>query len=544
MPLRDTVGRGATVALLGAALCAPGRLRAQERPAPPPVPDRPLAPGEPGLPQLPADSLGARELQAAEASPRRALVRDLGPGLAGRTLRATLTQPHLLVVAPDSGLVLGRDLRVDRTLVIVGPARLAATVRGDVVVLGDLYLRPGALVEGRAVAIGGRVMPSALATVRGGITAYPSLGFVATGGPGDTLALAVRALDRSDAPAISLPGVAGLRIPGYDRIDGAVLTFGPEIRLDTGRVRVEPTVTYRSHLGVVDPGLLATAELSRRTSLELRAARGTYTNDAWIRGDIINSALTLGVGADVRNYYRADRGELTASRRYETTRHVVEPFVGVLAERAWSAPRDSGAASVPFSIVNRDDPEGIRRPNPGVSGGRVASVLAGARWRAEADQARTDVTLRVEQGVSVARGSPFTQATVDADVSLPGFRDHTIALFGHAVGSLGPDVPSQRYAYLGGGGTIPSLRLLEQGGSQLAWLESRYTVPVHGIRVPLVGTPTVMLRHIVGGAGVDRLPALTQNLGIRVTVALIRLDYTFDPSGRGRNDFSVGVGLR
>ncbi len=544
MPLRDTVGRGATVALLGAALCAPGRLRAQERPAQPPVPDRPLAPGEPGLPQLPPDSAGARELQVAVARPRRAVVRDLGPGVAGRSLRATLTQPHLLVVAPDSGLVLGRDLRIERTLVVVGPARLAATVRGDVVVLGDLYLRPGALVEGRATAIGGRVMPSALATVRGGITSYASLGFVATKERGDTLGLAVRALDRSDAPAVSLPGVAGFRIPGYDRIDGVVLTFGPEIRLDTSRVRLEPLVTYRSHLGVVDPGLRASAELSRRTSLELRADRGTYTNDAWIRGDIINSALTLGVGADVRNYYRADRGELTATRRFETTRHVVEPFVGVLAERAWSAPRDSGAASVPFSILTRADPEGIRRPKPAVGGGRVASVLAGARWRAEADQARGDVTLRVEQGVSVSRGSPFTQGTIDADVALPGFRDHTIALFAHAVGSLGPDVPSQRYAYLGGGGTIPSLRLLEQGGAQLAWLESRYTVPVHGIHVPFAGTPTVMLRHIVGGAGVERLPALTQNLGIRVTVALIRLDYTFDPSGRGRNDFSVGVGLR
>ena len=69
-------------------------------------------------------------------------------------------------------------------------------------------------------------------------------------------------------------------------------------------------------------------------------------------------------------------------------------------------------------------------------------------------------------------------------------------------------------------------------------------MPVHGIHVPFAGTPSVMLRHIVGGAGVDRLPALTQNLGIRVTVALLRLDYTFDPSGRGRNDFSVGVGLR
>lgn len=536
--------RGIAVALLGAAILAPAPASGQERPAPPPLPERPLAPGEPGLPQLPPDSAGARELTAAEARPRPAVVRDLGPGIAGRLLRSTLARPHLLVVAPDGGLVLGRALRVDGTLVVVGTTRLAATVRGDVVVLGDLYLRPGALVEGRAIAIGGRIMPSALATVRGGTSAYPALAFAARPEPADTLGLTVRALDPVDVSSVTLPGVVGLRVPSYTRVDGAVLTFGPEVRLDTGRVRIEPLVTYRSHLGAIDPGLVATAELTRRTALELRAARGTFTNDAWIRGDIINSALTLGVGLDVRNYYRADRGELALTRRYETTRHVVEPFVGALVERAWSVARDSGARSVPYSILNRDDPEGVRRLNPAVTGGRLASAFAGARWRTEADQVRGDLTVRVEQGVAVARGEPFTQGTVDADLSMPGFRDHRIALFAHAVGTLGPAVPTQRFAYLGGSGTIPSLLLLAQGGAQLVWLESRYTVPVPAVRVPFAGTPTVMLRHIVGGAGAERLPALTQNLGIRVSVALLRLDYTFDPSGRGRRDFSIGVGLR
>jgi hypothetical protein len=537
------MGRGTTVALLGAVLLAPPAA-AQQRPEPPPVPERPLAPGEPGLPHLPADSAGARELAMAAARPRRAIVRDLGPGVAGRTLRATLTQPHLLVVAPDTGLVLGRALRVGRTLVVVGSARVASTVRGDVVVLGDLYLRPGALIEGRAVAIGGRVMPSALAAVRGGIAAYPELAFDARVEAGDTIGLYVRARDAIDVRRIVFPGIAGVRIPSYDRIDGLSLTFGPEIRLDTGRVRVEPLLTYRSHLGVVDPGLIATAELTRRTAVALRASRGTFTNDAWIRGDILNSGLAFGLGTDVRNYYRADRGEAAVTRRYETTRHVIEPFVGGLVERAWSVARDSAARSVPFSVLGRDDPEGMRRANPAVTGGRVASAFAGARWRSEADEVRSDVTLRVEQAVSVARGSPFTQGTVDAELAMPGFRDHTIVLLAHAVGTLGPDVPSQRYAYVGGSGTIPSLLLLEQGGAQLVWLESRYTVPLTRVQLPLVGSPRITLRHIVGGAGPERLPALTQNVGIRLGIALLRIDYTFDPTGQGRRDFGVGVGFR
>ncbi len=532
------------VAVLGALLLAPTGARAQQRPEQPPVPERPLAPGEPGLPQLRPDSAGAQELADAAARRRTAVVRDLGPGVAGRALRATLTQPHLLVVAPDTGLVLGRALRVGTTLVVVGSARVASTVRGDVVVLGDLYLRPGALIEGRAVAIGGRVMPSALAAVRGGVRAYPELAFAARSELGDTLGLAVRLLDPVDVRTVVLPGVTGVRIPAYNRIDGLALAFGPEIRLDTGRVRIEPLVTYRSHLGVVDPGLVAAAELTRRTGVALRAQRATLTNDAWIRGDILNSGLALGLGTDVRNYYRADRAEAAVTRRFETTRHVVEPFVGALVERAWSVARDSGSASAPFSFLGRNDREGMRRANPAFTGGRLASALAGARWRTEADGVRTDVTVRVEQAVSVARGGAFTQGTLDAELALPGFRDHTIILLAHAVGTIGGDVPTQRYAYVGGSGTIPSMFLLEQGGAQLVWAETRYTVPLTGIQLPLVGSPRVTLRHIVGGAGPERLPSLTQNLGVRLGISLLRVDYTFDPRGRGRRDFSIGVGFR
>ncbi len=538
MPLRGWLGRGALVALLAA---APGEGAAQ---APAPVPDRPAPPGAPGFPQLEPDTAGAGIVAAALASPRRAVVRDVGPGPAGRRLRATLAAPHLLVVAPDSGLVLGRAVAVDRPLVVVGSARVAATVRGDVLVLGDLYLRPGALVAGDAVAVGGRVMRSSLDSVAGRELAYDAVAFTPRPEPDGTLALAVRVLDGTAPTRVVWPGLGGVRIPSYTRIDGLAFAAGPEIRLDTGRVRVEPLLTYRSHLGVVDPSLLVTAEATRRTRVALAVARGTFSNDAWIRNDPINSAITLAAGLDARNYWRADRGELTLGRRYETERHVVEPFVGALVERAWSAARDSGAASAPFTLVNRDDPEGVRRANPAVTGGRIASALAGARWRAESERSRGDVSVRVEQALEVGRGSRFTQGTVDADVTLPGFRDHRIALFAHAVGTVGGAVPTQRYAYLGGSGTIPSLFLLEQGGDQLVWVETRYTVPVPVVRLPVVGPPNVTLRHIVGGAGADRLPALTQNLGLRVTVALLRLDYTFDPSGRGRRDFSVGVGLR
>jgi hypothetical protein len=537
---------GATAAALVATLGSSEGAGAQARPAAPsPLPDQPLPPGAPGLPQLPPDSAGAAAIASAISAPRRAIVVDAGPGMGGRILRAALGGRHLLVDARDSGLVVGRAVSIDRPLIVIGDTRVAGTIRGDLVVLGDLYLRPGALIEGRAIAIGGRVAPSALARV-GDMLSFADLTFAARDGADGAIELRLAPREGVVVSRVALPGVAGFRLPSYSRIDGLALTFGPEIRLDTGRVRIEPLVTYRSHLGVVDPGLVATAELTRRTAVELRASRGTFTNDAWIRGDIINSALALGVGTDARNYYRADRAEATVGRRFETTRHVLEPFVGGLVERSWSAARDTLSQSRPYAVLNRDDAlEGMRRLNPAVTGGRITSALFGARWQVETEsRIRGGATLRVEQALAVGRAARFTQGTLDGALQTPGFSDHVVQLLAHAVGTVGPDTPTQRYAYLGGSGTIPSLLLLEQGGSELLWLESRYTVPVHGIRLPLAGTPAVTLRHIVGGAGLDRLPSLTQNIGIRLNVSVVRVDYVFDPTGRGRNNFSVGVGLR
>ena len=538
---------GATAATLLATFGSAGRLGGQQvPPVAPALPTQPLPAGTAGLPQLPPDSAGASAIRAALATPTRAVVRDAGPGMGGRIVRATLASPHLAVDARDSGLVIGRAVRVDRPLLVIGDARVAGTVQGDLVVLGDLYLRPGALIEGRAIALGGRVMPSALARVGGEALSFAQLIAHAQVGGDGMLELRFGARDGVVASAVSLPGVSGFRVPSYTRIDGLVLPFGPEIRLDTGHVRLDPTVTYRSHLGVVDPALTVSAELTRRTTVALQLARATLSNDAWIRGDPINSALTFGVGADVRNYYRADRAEATVTRRFESTRNVLEPFVGALIERAWSVGRDTLRASVPYSVLGRDNAlEGMRRANPVVTGGRIASAVIGARWRVEADRGvRGDATLHVEQAVSVGRAARFTQATADASLEMPGFRDHVVYLLAHAVGTVGPGAPSQRWSYVGGGGTIPSLFLLEQGGAQLVWLESRYTIPVNRIQLPFVGAPRVTLRHIVGGAGERRLPSLTQNIGLRLSVSVLRADYVFDPSGRGRSNLSLGVGFR
>ena len=100
--------------------------------------------------------------------------------------------------------------------------------------------------------------------------------------------------------------------------------------------------------------------------------------------------------------------------------------------------------------------------------------------------------------------------------------------------------PPQRYAYLGGSGTLKTLDLLSLGGDQLVFVESRASMPVPGVELPFVGPPTLMARHMMGSAGIGSLPGLTHNVGVRVTAAVVRLDFVIDPVG-GATELGFGV---
>ncbi|GJG88682.1 hypothetical protein tb265_38630 [Gemmatimonadetes bacterium T265] len=494
--------------------------------------------------RTPADTAGQGAIAAAAAHARELVVDDPGPGIAGRTLAAVLDRPHVVLISPDTGLTLGRDVHVDRALVVNhGPLRLAGRVEGDVVVFGDLFLRPGAQVTGRVIAIGGGVYGSALALVRGEVLAYRDLA-VAQRTTETRITVAISRAAAVPGPRVTLPGVVGFRVPTYDRIDGLSAPLGPEFVLDTGRVRVDPTVTYRSHLGAFDPAVRAHAELGRRIVVDASAERATLTNDRWIRGDFTSSLSMLGSGEDVRNYYRATRVDATVGSRYELGAGVFEPYVGGLTEEASSVARDTGSNSYPWSFLSHRSLEGSRRANPAVTGGRITSALAGARFAFESPRVVGRAGARVEQALDVARGARFTQVTVDAALALPTNDEHLFEFLAHGVAtSGGAGVPTQRYAYLGGSGTLPSLFLLAEGGTELAWAEARYTVPVRVIRVPF-GVPTITARAMAGSAGVNTLPAFTPNLGLRAAVSIVRADFVFDPRGRGRRVFTLGVGLR
>lgn len=477
----------------------------------------------------------------------RVRVVDLGPGSTGRLLRAALARPHVLLRpgADSTSVALPRGASYPVTVIVLhGDATVASAVHGDVIVVGgDLFLRPGAIVDGRAVAIGGGVYHSTLALVRRGRWSYRDHTFAARAAGGETL-LAYRALEHHPIPLFSFPLFRGVRLPLYDRVNGASVAFGPLVTLDSGRFEIDPTVTYRSHLGALDAGVEARAPLSRRTEITARARRGTFTNDAWIRGDLINSVSTLVVASDARNYFRADRAELLATRRYETTFAEWVPFVSVRTERDWPVGPLPGARHSPWSAFGRRDTDnGMLRPNPAVHRGRLTSAIAGAtaRWEGVSGILVTG-DLRAEGITAAPRDRRFVQGTFDGGIMMPVVRDHTYEFLAHAVVTAGDSASPQRYVYLGGPGTLPTLDLLSMGGDQLFFVEQQYTVPFPRIRLPLVGSPAVGLRHMIGSAGVERLPRFVQNVGLRVTLGPGRVDFSVDPES-GDTDVRFGLSV-
>jgi hypothetical protein len=484
-------------------------------------------------------TLATDGLMAQPASQTSVVLRSPGRGRPGVILNETLARPYELIV-PDSVARLPRDSTFDRTVLVVGgDATVASTVNGDVIVVdGDLFLHPGADIAGRAVAIGGGVYPSSLARVALGTESFRDVTFDVTRARDGRVELDWRVISPLESQTITFPIIAGLRMPTYTRVDGLGLTWGPRLMFDTGRIVIDPLITYRSDIGELDPSLAARLAIGRMTSLDVRAGRGTFTNDDWIQSDIANALSVLGTGHDYRNYWRADRAEARVQRRRERASTLLAIEVGARTERAWSI-----SAGGPWSITGRDDIEdGIPRPNPPVEHGRITSALAGLRLDWDRQDVSVSTALLTETAIDAPNDARFTQSTLDVRVGFPTVRGHSFLFEGRAVHTFGDPTPPQRFTYIGGGGTLRTFGVLEFGGDRLLFFDSRYAIPIRRIRLPILGSPVFILRHSIGMAGVDSLAPLEQNLGFRVQLGPIRVDWAIEPISRDTK-WSVGLSL-
>ncbi len=356
-----------------------------------------------------------------------------------------------------------------------------------------------------------------------------------------------------DSGPITLPFGIGLRIPEYNRVDGLAIPFGPMITLAEGRLVIDPTVTYRSNLGAFDPFGVATIQLGKSAELIARGGRATFSNDRWIRSDLINSLAAIGVGSDARNYFRADRGTVELRRTITSKAMTYVPRAGALHEYAWSTGIHDRHTEAPWSILGRSDTLKMRRINPSIWKGHTTSATGGVNMVYELN----DVTAGFDAGVEHAFKSPatisveegqFTQFTLGGRTSFPTFGTQTFDFRGRALFGFGDDVPPQRWAYLGGAGTLATVDLLALGGDKLVYVQGEYSYPLVRPLLPFVGAPVLSARYAAGSAGVNELPDFIQNIGVAIGVKLVKVEYHIDPNYRKtpytrRSAFSIGFSL-
>ena len=466
------------------------------------------------------------------------VLREPGPERIASIVRSVASSPHALR-AGSGNLVLPRDSVVTTNLLVLGqPTYLSSRVQGDVVVVGgDLYLRTGSQITGRAIAIGGGVYRTMLGSVGGPVESYRDDHY-AIEARSSRYELAYRGRGSDRPPVFQLAGVSGLLLPTYDRVAGVSLPVGVLLTLGDRAVEVQPTATYRSRLGVVDPGVTVRIGPDRPFRVVADGGRSTRTNDAWSYSDLINSATTLAFGNDSRNYFRADGGTARAIAHVERTGIVFEPFIGGRYEKV------SPITSVGnvWSISGRNSIEHMARPNPLVEPGKIGSGLLGALLEYKVGPVQAKLSAESEHSFRTPDStSSFTQLTLNGTIEFPTFGSQRLRIDAHGVATAGDSTPRARYAYLGRGGTLPLLELLEQGGDRLLFVESRYQIPVPWIVLPKVGAPTVHLRHLMGAAGVGSLPKLEQEIGVGVGISMLRGECVCDAAGKRDARYGVSV---
>ncbi len=458
-------------------------------------------------------------------------------------------------------LLLDRDTTLPATFVAPGDVvvydaevRLEGTIRGDVAVLGGhLFLRPGSAVTGKIAVVGGGVYTSTKGTHGDIVEADPSTRVVergpgalagAPGVPADTSGADLEIVRAGDPTRFTfLPEPS----PTYDRVNGLTAAIGARFLPTPYRTgpRVEAWGAYHVGRGTWGGGVRGDTPLGIADyRFEAGVSRATRTNDDWAMGDLMNSLAVVLVGRDYRDYYESERVEARVHRP------IARPLI---AGESWLAPYAGFLASRDRSLQAQDetwtlgDEGGLRRPNPAIDSGTVVSVTAGTELFFVMKTSRLRADLSAERGIPGPGDFEFTQALFQGTYEGTAIRLHEFRIRARAMGPLGHGgSPRQRWGILGGAATLPTLAIGELRGDRLIFLESAYAVPIPGVRLPYIGAPLLEATHATGTAWRTgtRMPAWTQNVGLRVRFPFVNAGFVVDPARRPvRPRLTFGVGL-
>jgi hypothetical protein len=463
---------------------------------------------------------------------------------AGDLARQIAARGRYILLERDTVLPAGWLAPAD-LIVLDAEVRLAGEVRGDVAVLGgELFLRPGARIGGRVAVLGGEVYRSALAS-HGEILEVPVPLPTVREATGGEEGRRVRVVEPPPPPRIQLGGLFGLDLPTYDRVDGATLRAGASARL--GRTDPGATLigwgTLRTGRGSPGGGAELRIPVAEGVRASLRAARETHTNERWIRGDLANSAAALVLGNDVRDYYESDRLVLELARPGALAPIQGEwlwaPWGGVLISRD----RPLGVSTT-WAITGRDE---MRRPNRQVEPGTLASLRAGTAtaWRGRTSGFTGEA--EAEWAPGGVGDFAFARLLVDGRWEMAALRTHRILVRGRGAASAGGEgAPPQRWSLLGGPSTLPTYPVAAWDGDHLAFVDTRYGIPLSQAEVPFLGVPELQLRAASGAAwrSGQPMPRWGQNLGVALRFFLVGVEAWVDPAASGlRPTLSFALGL-
>lgn len=478
-------------------------------------------------------------LAAAVASAQTVAVQGGEKLPAVRTLRSILAGDYLLLT---SDTTLPATFRHPGNLVVLGAeVRLEGEVAGNVgVVNGALFVRPRARIGGTVAVVGGELIASGLAEV-GAVQEAPLSTTVTLGAEPERVRVTV--VPPPPPARLELPGTFGLLSPRYDRVDGLSLTYTPRFNLtrsDSGAF-VVPRLVYHSARGDLDGGVLLDLPVARGYRAVAEVATETVTNDRWIRGDFVNTLTSLAFRDDQRNYYHADR--VTASVARVSGEPVLQgelfwaPFLTLLASRDRSL-----RASDPWSLLGDD-----WRDNPPVREATIASATAGTRLRWNGRSSAFVGAGSVEFAPPGVSDVSFAQAVFDGLWSMQALWTHTIDVRLHAMAPLGGGAPPQRWSFVGGSTTLPTLGVADRRGDHVYFVESVYVVPLPQVELPVIGSPSFEAVHKIGNAWIsgEDAPAWVQNVGVGVRVLrFVQVRVLVDPAGSPLEPaFGISVGL-